>query len=78
MKQRTEAFGPDDHASGVDCRAVVVAGVEEGIVVSALQLKARFQHFRRHVCGCSSKITEEACLVSVGENSGDSRVIYRL
>jgi hypothetical protein len=38
MKQRTETFCPDNRTGGVDGGAIVVTGVEVGIVVSTLQL----------------------------------------
>jgi hypothetical protein len=60
MEQRTEAFCSDNHTSGVEGGAVVVARVEEGVVVSTLQLKASFQNLRGYVCGCRSEITEKA------------------
>lgn len=49
MEKRAEAFILNNHADSIGRRAVVVAGIEVGVVVSTLQLQARFQDFGWYV-----------------------------
>ena len=39
--------------------AVVVAGAEEGVIVAALELEARFENFGRDIDKGGSKISEK-------------------
>jgi hypothetical protein len=45
MKECTVAFRSCNRSRGIDCPAIIVSGVEVGVVVSALQLEAGFQDF---------------------------------
>jgi len=60
MKKCAEPLGSNDCARGVYRGAVVVARVEVGIIVAALELEARFEDFRWDVYGCSGEIGDEA------------------
>jgi hypothetical protein len=42
----------------VYCAAVVVAGLEVGVVVAALELEAGLEDFGRDVCGCGGEVGE--------------------
>lgn len=53
------ALGADNGAAGVNGAAVVVAGFEVGVLVSALELESGFQDFGRDVDDGGSKIAEE-------------------
>lgn len=55
-----QAFETDDGAEGVKSAAIVVTGVEEGVVVAALELQARFEDFAGHVEGGGGEVGEEA------------------
>lgn len=65
MEECTEAFRSNDYSGSVGGRAVVIARVEERVVVTSLQLQACFQDFGRYVCGCSSKVAKETCILSI-------------
>ena len=60
VEERAEAFCPCDGARSVEGGAVVVAGVEVGVVVAALELEAGFEDFGRDVDGRGGKIGDEA------------------
>lgn len=51
VEEGAVAFDSGDCARGVNGGAVVVARVEVGVVVTALQLQAGFEDFRGDVCG---------------------------
>lgn len=54
--QSAGAFCPDYGADGVHGGAVVIAGVEVGIVVAALELETCFEDFGGNVGGCGGEI----------------------
>lgn len=60
MEEGAVALDACDCAGSVDGVAVVVARVEVRIVVSALQLQARFEDFGWDVCGRGCEVGEEA------------------
>lgn len=45
----------------MDCGAIVVAGVEVGVIVAALQLEPRFQDLGGDVDGRGGEVGDEAC-----------------
>jgi len=60
VKEGAEAFSPKNGAGGVEGGAVVVAGVEVGVVVAALELEAGFEDFGGDVGGGGSEVGDEA------------------
>jgi hypothetical protein len=70
MKKSAKALGLNNRARGMHGGAVVVARVEEGVVVAALELEARFEDFGRDVYGGSGEIGDEAWDFSTSLDTG--------
>jgi len=60
VEEGAEAFGAENGAGGVEGGAVVVAGVEVGVVVAALELEAGFEDFGGDVGGGGGEVGDEA------------------
>lgn len=63
----------DDLSDGVRHAAVVVSAVEVRIVISALQLQARLEHFGGHIERRCSEVSKTACS-KVGDRRIDAHV----
>lgn len=60
MEQGTETFLSSDGAHSIDCAAIIVAGIEMGVVEAALKLEARFEDFGGDVYRGSGEVGDKA------------------
>lgn len=60
MEEGAKSLGPSDCADGINGGAVVVAGIEVGVVEAALELQPGFQDFGGDIGRCGGEIGDEA------------------